>query len=157
MKKKIIIIAVFVLIIDIITKILVDNSFNLNESNVIISNFFYLTKIYNDGASWSILAGHPLIIIIISIVILIMLLIYQSRFKHNLRNIIAFGFLYGGIMGNLLDRVLYTYVIDFLDFKIFGYDFPVFNLADIFIVMGIFLLLIAVFKKEDEYGNNSGH
>ncbi len=150
MKKKIIIIAVFVLIIDLVTKLLIDNSYNLNESNVIIPNFFYLTKIYNDGASWNILAGHPIIIIIITIIVLIALLIYQSRFKINLRNTLAFSFVYGGIMGNLIDRMLYGYVIDFFDFKIFGYDFPVFNIADIFIVCGIFLLFIAVIKKEDE-------
>ena len=57
------------------------------------------------------------------------------------------GFL--GIIGNLLNRLIYGYVIDFLDFKIFNYDFPVFNCADIAIVLGIFLIIIAIWKKED--------
>ena len=67
----------------------------------------------------------------------------------------AFGLLYGGIIGNLIDRMLYGYVIDFLDFKIFNFNYPVFNIADIGIVIGILLLIIAIFKKEDECGNSS--
>ena len=65
------------------------------------------------------------------------------------RNTLLFGLLFGGIIGNLIDRIFYGYVIDFLDFTIFGYDFPVFNFADICIVSGIFLLIIAICKKED--------
>ncbi len=155
MKKKIILIAVFFLIIDLITKIIIDNVLALNESITIIPGFLHITKIYNDGASWNLLAGHPIVIVLITLAVLIFLLIYQSKFILNKRNILAFGLLYGGIIGNLLDRMLYGYVIDFIDFNIFGYNYPVFNVADIGIVIGILLLLLAVLKKEDESGNNS--
>ncbi|MDE5889251.1 MAG: signal peptidase II, partial [Bacilli bacterium] len=67
----------------------------------------------------------------------------------------AFGLLYGGLAGNLIDRIISGYVIDFLDFYIFKYDFPVFNVADICIVLGVLLLIYATIKGEDENVNNS--
>lgn len=152
MKKKIIFIAFFLLIIDVVTKILIDFNFELLESNVLIKGFFSITKVYNYGASWSVLAGHRILLILVTLVILGIILYYQRKFKLNTRNIIAFGLLYAGIIGNLIDRIVYGYVIDFLDFNIFGYDYPVFNFADICIVSGILFLIIAIYKKEDESG-----
>ena len=122
----------------------------LDKSIILIPHFFNLTKVYNYGASWSFLSGYNILLIIITIIMLIILYNYQKKFKENIRNTIAFSLLYGGIWGNLLNRLVYGYVIDFLDFKIFGYDFPIFNFADIWIVLGILLLFIAILKKEDE-------
>ncbi len=155
MKRKISLFTLLFLSIDIISKLIIDNFFNLNETKVIINNFFSLTKVYNTGASWNILTGYRLILIIITLIILVLLILYQNKFKENKRNILAFSLLYGGIIGNLLDRLIYGYVIDFLDFNIFGYDYPVFNIADICIVFGIILLVIAILKKEDENGSSS--
>ena len=150
MKKKNIILTIVFLILDIISKLLIDYYFELNDSKVIINNFFYITKVYNEGASWSIMWGMRILLIIISILVLIALFYYQKKFIMNNRNILSFSLLYAGIVGNLLNRLIYGYVIDFLDFKIFGYNYPVFNIADICIVIGIFLLIIAIIKKEDE-------
>lgn len=155
MKKKISLFTLIFLTIDTISKIIIDNFFNLNESKVIISNFFSLTKVYNTGASWNILAGYRFILIILTLIILLLLVLYQKKFQENKRNILAFSLLYGGIIGNLLDRLIYGYVIDFFDFKIFGYNYPVFNIADICIVFGIVLLVVAILKKEDENGISS--
>ena len=149
MNKKIIYIALFALLVDVVSKILVDNTMNYMETIPVIMNFFSITKVYNTGASWSILSGYQFILIIITIIMLALLIYYQAKFTLNNRNVFAFGLLYGGIIGNLLDRILYGHVIDFFDFKIFGYDYPVFNFADIFIVIGIILLIIAIYKKED--------
>ncbi len=155
MKKKIIILALFFLLIDIITKLIIDKSFNLMETYSLIPNFFYLTKIYNYGASWNILSGHVILLVLVTFIMLGIIYFYQKSFLSNKRNNLAFALLYAGIIGNLLNRIIYGYVIDFLDFKIIGYNFPVFNIADIEIFMGIVLLIIAIYKKEDEYGNNS--
>jgi len=149
MKKKIIILGIFLLIIDLITKYLVDVNFNLMETKEIITNFFSVTKVYNYGASWNILSGHRILLIIVTILILIALFYYDTKFIINTRNIIAFSLLYSGIIGNLIDRIVHGYVIDFLDFNIFGYNYPVFNFADICIVCGIILIGIAIIKKED--------
>ncbi len=150
MKKKILLLSLIFLSIDIVTKLLIDEYFNLMETKIIIANFFALTKVYNNGASWNILAGYRYLIIIFTIIIFIALIFYQKKFKLNKRNILAFSLVYSGIIGNLIDRIFKGYVIDFFDFTIFGYNYPVFNFADIWIVVGIFLIIIAILKKEDE-------
>ena len=150
MKKKNIILTSIFLLIDIISKLLIDKYLVLNKSYKIINNFFYITKVYNEGASWSILWGMRILLILIRIIVLIGLFYYQRKFKENKRNILAFSLLYAGIIGNLLDRIIYGYVIDFIDFKIFNYDYPVFNIADMCIVFGIILMGIAIMKREDE-------
>ena len=61
---------------------------------------------------------------------------------------LIYGIIIGGILGNVVDRIVYGYVIDFLDFKIFVYDYPIFNFADTFIVIGIILMIIISIRKE---------
>jgi len=61
----------------------------------------------------------------------------------------------GGIVGNLADRIMFGYVRDFLNFYIIGYDFPVFNIADIFIVIGVGILIISILRGEDNNGSKS--
>ncbi len=155
MKKKISIFTIIFLLVDLITKYVVESNLKLWQTIPIINNFFGITKVYNNGASWNILAGQQFVLILIAIIILAFLFKYQQKFILNKRNVLTFSLLYSGILGNLLNRIFNGYVIDFIDFKIFGYDFPVFNFADIWIVVGIFLLVIAILKKEDECGSSS--
>lgn len=155
MKKKILISSVFLIAIDVISKLLIDYNFNLNETKPVILNFFSITKVYNAGASWGILNGARIALILVAIAVLVALIMYGRHFKENTRNTLAFGFLYAGIIGNLIDRTFYGYVIDFLDFQFGSYDFPVFNFADICITFGVLLLIIAIFKKEDSNDNCS--
>ena len=151
MNKKTYLIAVLVLIIDQISKSLIEIFFKLNESVMVIKNFFYITVVYNTGGAWSIFSDHSYLFIIASIVAIVLLIKFMFGFKNNIRNSIAFASLFGGIFSNLADRLFLGYVRDFLDFKIFGYDYPIFNIADIAIVIGVILLIIAVIKGEDKY------
>lgn len=145
MKNKIIyFIGAFILTLDQITKMFMD------KKETIIPGFFSLNPVNNFGAAWSILSDKTIFLILSSIVILIVLLRYQSYFKMNKKNKIAFGLLYGGLLGNLLDRIMFGYVRDFFDFVIFGYDFPVFNIADASLVIGMILMIIAILKGEDK-------
>lgn len=116
----------------------------LNDKRELISNFFYLTNVRNNGAAWSMLEGKQLLFIIITIgaVLLFSYLLFK---KNNITKLekISYLLIIGGAIGNLIDRVINNYVIDFLDFYIFGYDFPVFNLADCFLTVGVFLYIIA--------------
>lgn len=155
MTKKIYITAIIIFIIDQISKVIISSYIGLNSSVRIIKNFFYLTYTNNTGASFGILKNSRILLIVLSIIALVILLRYISTFKETKYNILGLGFLMGGIIGNLLDRVLFGYVRDFLNFYIIGYDFPVFNIADIFIVLGVFILIISILKGEDSNGSNS--
>ena len=146
----IIIISIILLCIDQISKLLVVNLLTKTDSIAIIKNFFYLTYINNDGAAFSILVGKRIFLILVAIIVIIMLIHYIK--KNNIQNkleIVSLALIIGGSLGNLMDRVVRGYVIDFLDFKIFNYNFPIFNLADTFIVIGVILLLLKELRKEN--------
>lgn len=149
MKKKVIIYSFIIIIIDLISKLVIDKLLKINETISVINNFFSITKVFNRGASFSMLIGYRLLFILIGIITIVILFKYLNNFKMNNRNILAFSLLIGGIMGNLIDRVIYGYVIDFLDFNIFGFDAPIFNIADTCICIGAFLLFYAIMKRED--------
>ena len=83
------------------------------------------------------------LIVIISVVFLVVLDLYiKKEKKFDKLSIISLGMIMGGIFGNLIDRIIYHSVIDYLSFTIFNYSFPIFNLADIGITVGVFLLII---------------
>ena len=155
MNKKTYIIAVLVLIIDQVSKSLVEIFLNLHENFTVIKNFFYITVAHNTGGAWSIFSNHSYLFIVASVIAILLLIKFMFGFKNNFRNNLAFGFLFGGIFSNLADRVFLGYVRDFLDFKIFGYDYPIFNIADVAIVIGVILLIVAVIKGEDRRDKTS--
>lgn len=155
LNKKTYLIAVLVLIIDQISKSLIEIFFKLNESVMVIKDFFYITVVHNTGGAWSIFSDYSYLFIIASIVAIALLIKFMFGFKNNIHNNIAFASLFGGIFSNLADRLFLGYVRDFLDFKIFGYDYPIFNIADIAIVAGVILLIIAVIKGEDKRDKSS--
>lgn len=149
-KIKIIILSGIFLLIDIIVKLLVANKLVLNESIKIIDNFFYITYVKNTGAAWSILSGRQTFLIIISLIIIFLLIAYLIRKKEYKKlEIIGYSMLISGSIGNLIDRIVYGYVIDYLNFYIFNYNYPIFNIADVCIVIGIILLVIDSWRKEN--------
>ncbi len=150
MRKKSLIIAIFLVVIDQIVKISIDNFLRYSEIIELIPNFFYISKVYNTGAAWSMLSGEILILVGVSLIAMLFLINYQKSFQNNYRNTMAFGLIYGGLLGNLIDRIIYGHVIDYLKMLIFGYNFPIFNLADVAIVVGFILLIYAVIKGEDK-------
>ncbi len=154
MQKKILLYGMIFFIVDIISKFILSNLIKLNDSIVIIKNFFNLTYVHNSGAAWSMFKDKRLFLILISVGALVIIIKCIREFKDNIKNRFAFSLLIGGLFGNLYDRIIYGYVRDFLDFKIFNYNYPIFNFADIFIFCGIVLLIIAVVKGEDN-GNRS--
>lgn len=157
MNRKIFTAAIITLLIDQISKVLISMFLEINEQIIVIKDFFSLYFIENYGAAWSILSGKANLLIIASVIALIIIYRYMYNFKNNKRNNLAFGFIIGGIFGNLIDRVFLGYVRDFLSFNIFSYKYPVFNFADTFIVIGVFLLIFAIIKGEDKNGTNQSN
>lgn len=141
MNKKPYIIALCFFIIDLISKQIVVRLIPLYESIKVIKNFFYLTYTRNTGAAFSILEDARILLLIVTVIALFFINKFMNKEKLKGIDNVIYGIIIGGIFGNLFDRIVYGYVIDFLDFKIFGYNYPVFNLADTFIVVGALMLV----------------
>jgi len=154
MNKKILIIAIITLVIDQLTKIIIETFLGLNQSFTIIKNFFTFYYTNNYGAAWSLFNNQIPLLVIVSIIVLIIIIRYMNTFTTNLRNTIAFGIVLGGIAGNLIDRLFLGYVRDFIAFKFWDYQFPIFNISDMAIFLGISLLIIAIIKGEDYETNH---
>lgn len=149
MQKKIIIYSIIFFILDLISKVIVNNFVSLTGSITVINNFFYLTNVHNLGAAWSLFSGQRILLIVIGIAALFFIFRWINDFKNNNKNIWAFSLLISGLLGNLFDRIIYGYVRDFLDFRFGSYNYPVFNLADTFIFCGVIVLILAIIKGEE--------
>jgi len=148
MKKKPYIIALVFFIIDLISKQIITHALELNKSIKLIDNFFYLTYTHNEGAAWSILKDQRILLLILTVIVLFVINKILNKEELGKIETLSYGMIVGGIVGNFFDRLVYGYVIDFLDFNLFGYNYPIFNLADSFIVIGIIILIISNIKKE---------
>lgn len=144
-----IILTILLVAIDQISKVIINNYLGVNESIKIIPKFFYITNAHNEGAAWSILSGNTLLLILITFISIY--LIYKLTKEYN--GMFKFV-LYGGIIGNLIDRIFYGYVRDFIDFRIFNYNYPIFNIADMCIFIGVLILIIKI-VKEEKYGSTN--
>ena len=130
---------------------------SFGQSITVIPNFFSITLIGNTGAAFSILSSNTLLLIVISVVVLNLIYFFLIKGKKlNDFEQISYGLLIGGIIGNLIDRALHMQVIDYLDFTFFGYNFPVFNLADIAIVISMVFIGIQVIKGDKNEVSSKG-
>ncbi len=151
-KDKIFNICVWWLIIDQIIKLFITMKMKLGQLITVIPNFFRIYYVTNDGAAFSSFSGMRYLLIIISLIVFFLLINYIKKSKiTNKLEIIAIGLIMGGLVGNLVDRLLYGKVIDYLSFIIFGYKFAVFNFADIGIVIGAVIYIIYLIKSSTMY------
>ena len=150
MKKWIVIIAFLGVFIDQISKFLVTYYMGVGDYFVVIRDFFLLRYIRNTGAAWGFFSNGTMFLIIISLIFLYFLIKYVTEERHFTKfSVLSYGLVFGGLIGNLIDRLFRGYVVDFFSFNIFGYDFPIFNVADIFIVVGVFLIFVESFFGGD--------
>jgi len=145
-KKNIIIFsaALLIVLLDQFTKFLIKQNFQLNQSIPIIKNIFHLTYITNSGSAFGLFKGINPFFILFSIVVIIAIFYYLKKIVEN-ETLLQFaaGLLLGGTLGNLIDRLVYGAVTDFIDFRIW----PVFNIADSSVTISIALLIILLWKK----------
>ena len=152
MKKKYyitisLIVAIAILIIDQVTKRIIATTMNIGDSYEVIPNFLNITSHRNNGAAWGILSGKMTFFFIITIIILIALVYFFIKdAQYNLFMQVAISLLFAGALGNFIDRILTGEVVDFIDTNIFGYDFPIFNIADSSLTIGVILIIIALLK-----------
>ena len=133
------------------TKWAIVKSIKLNETVEMINHFFYLTYVQNTGAGFSMFAHAGMGFFAVLTLIALVAMVYMFFKTNDSRYQICLSLVFSGAIGNFIDRMSLGYVRDFFSFYIFGYPFPVFNVADICITVGIALILISMFiddKKE---------
>lgn len=150
MKKHLVfIISIVLVLLDQFIKRVVVLNINYEEIISFIPNFFYVTYVKNTGGAWSMFSGNILFFIVIGVLAFIGILYYIIK-KNSISTleVIYLGLIMGGMIGNIIDRVFYGGVIDFIGFIFGNYHFPVFNIADICIVIGAVLLVIDCIRGE---------
>lgn len=120
-----------------------------NESIPIIKGFFSLTLVYNTGAAFGILQGRHGLFLFLPVLTVALILILYIRSKEKKKLIMPLGLLLGGTIGNLIDRLRYGYVIDFFDLFFRNWHWPVFNIADSCICIGVLLLFLQVMRRKN--------
>lgn len=156
-------IAILIILLDQITKWLIVSKMTFGDSIPIINNVLYITSHRNSGAAWGILQGQMWLFYFITLIVIIALIYYiqkAARGKWLLGTSLAL--MLGGAIGNFIDRVFRKEVVDFIHTFIFGYNFPVFNIADSSLCIGVVLLMIVMLRderetKEKTYGENGTH
>ena len=147
---------VAIVIVDQITKAIVDGAMPLHHSIPIIDGFFNLTYIRNTGAAFGIFAGsHEVFrlpfLIGVSILAIGFILVMLKRLRESETGLAtALAFILGGALGNLIDRIVYGEVIDFLDVYWSNYHWPAFNVADSFITIGVAITLFYLIKAKGD-------
>lgn len=157
MKKKYLYLSVITGLLvaaDQLVKMYIHTQFHLGESLVVIPNFFNLTYVRNFGAAFGFLAeSHPtfreaFFLAMPPIALVIILMIMRGVKDHDTKQIVALSAIFGGAIGNYVDRLRFRYVIDFLDFHLNNkYSWPAFNIADSAIVCGVGLLLFMMMME----------
>lgn len=146
-----------IIILDQVTKYYIHKIFRLNESVVVIRHFFSLTYIRNPGAAFGFLADQSggfraIFFLIISIIALSLLTFFFLQVPENdTHALVSISLLFGGAVGNLIDRLRLGEVIDFLDFYLGLFHWPAFNVADSAITIGISLLMFNLFWARKDF------
>jgi signal peptidase II len=147
----IVIFSIIIIVIDQLSKFLIRSSFYQFQRFSLIGDYLSLTFVKNRGAAFGILNGQRIFFIIITVFFLIFIIyLYQKELPQTVAVKTAVVFLLGGSTANLIDRVLFHYVTDFIAFDFFDfYQLPVINIADIFIFFGVVILIYQLLFSVD--------
>ena len=145
-KKNIVVFftALTIIVLDQLTKFLITQNLKLNQSIPIIKNILHLTYVTNTGSAFGLFKSLNIFFIFFSIIVIIAIFYYLKKRINNEKLMkFSIGLLLGGTIGNLIDRLIYGYVTDFIDFRIW----PVFNFADSAVTVSIILLIVLLWKE----------
>jgi signal peptidase II len=131
-------VCLFIFLLDQLTKLYISRTLALGQSIPVIKNIFHISPVHNTGIAFGLLKNHNTLFIILSFAVILYIgrFLLLRRRQFSAAPLIAFGLILGGACGNLVDRIRLGYIVDFLDFRIW----PVFNIADSAITVGIVLL-----------------
>lgn len=144
--------SIILIIVDQFSKYLAVTYLANEDSVVLIDNFLRLYYIENRGAAFGILQGFRYLFAVITVIVLLVLIIFLIKNYNKIPSIylVSFSLLIGGTIGNFIDRIRLHYVVDFISMKFFGYDFAIFNFADVFIVIGTILISIGIVLHDNK-------
>ena len=146
---RVYVIAFIAIVIDQLTKWLVVHNMEIGERITLIDNFFYLTSHRNTGAAWGILAGQMTFFYIITVIVIGFIVYYIHKHAKGHKWLgFSLALVLGGAIGNFIDRLFRKEVVDFFDFYIFKYNYPIFNIADSCLVVGVITLFIITILDE---------
>lgn len=136
--------------LDQISKQMVVNRFSLGETFPIVEEFFHLTYVRNKGVAFGLFQDKVQIISVFTIIAVIGIAVYSLKYlsKSSKLERVAYAFIFSGAIGNMLDRLIRGYVVDMLDFQ--GIWIYIFNLADVWINIGLFLIIIDYFIRRNK-------
>ena len=144
------IILVFFVFCDLITKFFIKNNFLINESKK-VNSFLDIVYIQNYGVSFGFLSGLVSYWILVIVGLLVTSLIYYLMIRSYKRlEKLAYFIIIIGALSNILDRIINSYVVDFISLHYYDFYWPAFNLADIYITIGIIMLIISFFIRSEE-------
>lgn len=142
-------IAIIIIALDQLSKWIIVNKMNLGESIEIINNFLYITSHRNRGAAWGMLEGQMTFFYIITVIVIAVIIYFIHTMARDKKWLgISFGLILGGAIGNFIDRLFRKEVVDFINTYIFTYDYPIFNIADSALVIGVGILIVQMFLEE---------
>lgn len=145
--------ALFVSAVDQLVKVVVTMKLEPLQNIQVIKNVFSITCVHNYGAAFGVLQSQTLLLIMISVVVILLVWFNRGKLAHYSKIFqIGLAVALGGVLGNLVDRIRLGYVIDYLDFQIW----PVFNIADIAIVIGVGLIIVNLYFDRTQLVNLSG-
>ena len=138
--------------LDFLTKWIVRENIQLNDSISIISGYFYLSHHRNSGAAFGILANQRALLVLVTIAALIFIFVYSYRYRNSKWVQTALGFVLGGAVGNFIDRIFIGEVVDFLQFGIKSKNlfWPTFNVADVSVCIGAGMLIVYLFRQQNQ-------
>ena len=146
LNKTIIVVVSILVILDQITKQLIVYLMDKGDSVEVIKDFFYISSHRNTGGAWGILTDQMVLFYFITFVALILFYFLIKDMDLDKKRIFSYGvmLMIAGAIGNFIDRLLFKEVVDFLDFYLFDYDFPIFNIADICLTVGVGLFTVDI-------------
>ncbi len=150
MKKKKIFILIVILILTIMDqfiKYLVISNINIGSEKIIIDDFLKFIYIRNTGAAFGILSGNIIFLIFITLLLIFYIVNEMKKNINNNLSLLSFCLILSGAVGNLIDRVVRGYVVDYISFTLFNKEMSVFNLADTYITIGVILLIYIIIKE----------
>jgi len=139
-------ISIMIIFVDFITKKWMLSLLFEIPRQIVVTSFFNLTPVWNNGVSFGIMSSYPEIIRFIIPVLALLVILYLIGQIHLQRRMQQIGsaIIAGGAAGNVIDRFLYGKVVDFFDFHIGGYHWPAFNIADIAICAGVAITIYVI-------------